>query len=106
MRHRVAYRKLGRVTAQPGIFALGTPEHCYLEFDLRSEASAGALMERLAGLTDPLSTVGGVNVVIGIRASAQPSEFPTSTGWPAGSSAGTTSLRRSRLYRDPCSTWP
>ncbi len=57
------------MTAQPGIFALGTPEHCYLEFDLRPGAEPGRLVESLAGLADPLSTVGGVNVVIGVRPS-------------------------------------
>jgi porphyrinogen peroxidase len=57
------------VTTQPGIFALGTPEHCYLELDLRSGRSAAELVGRLAGLSDPLSTTGGVNVVIGLRPS-------------------------------------
>jgi porphyrinogen peroxidase len=58
------------VTTQPGIFALGTPEHCYLELDLRSGHGAAELVVRLAGLSDLLSTTGGVNVVIGLRPSA------------------------------------
>jgi putative iron-dependent peroxidase len=58
---------LARVTAQPGIFALGTPEHCYLELDLIPGAGAADLVRALAGLTDPLTTVGGVNCVVGVR---------------------------------------
>jgi putative iron-dependent peroxidase len=55
------------VTTQPGIFALGTPEHCYLELDLSSGREPAELVTRLAGLADPLSTTGGVNVVLGFR---------------------------------------
>jgi porphyrinogen peroxidase len=55
------------VTAQPGIFALGTSEHCYLELDLAAAATATDLVRTLAGLTEPLSTVGGVNLVVGVR---------------------------------------
>jgi putative iron-dependent peroxidase len=57
------------VTSQPGIFALGTPEHCYLELDLRPAASTAELVTRLAGAAGLLSTTGGVNVVLGIRPS-------------------------------------
>src|SRR4051794_10848890 len=53
------------VTPQTGIFALGTPEHCYLELDLFSDVEPGELVRAVAGLTDPLSTTGGVNVVVG-----------------------------------------
>jgi porphyrinogen peroxidase len=60
---------LAPVTAQPGIFALGTPEHCYLELDLVPGAAAAELVRALAGLTDPLTTVGGVNCVVGVRPS-------------------------------------
>jgi putative iron-dependent peroxidase len=60
---------LARVTSQPGIFALGTPEHCYLELDLAPGAAPADLVRALAGLTEPLSTVGGVNCVVGIRPS-------------------------------------
>jgi putative iron-dependent peroxidase len=56
-----------RVTSQPGIFALGTPEHCYLELDLAPDETPAHLVDRLAGLTEPLSTTGGVNIVIGFR---------------------------------------
>ncbi|HVU90692.1 MAG TPA: Dyp-type peroxidase [Jatrophihabitans sp.] len=55
------------MTTQPGVFALGTPEHCYLELDLSSGRSPVELVTRLAGLAEPLSTTGGVNVVLGFR---------------------------------------
>lgn len=55
------------VNAQPGIFALGTPEHGYLEFDLRYGAEPADLVTAAAGLVDPLSTTGGVNLVVGFR---------------------------------------
>src|SRR4051795_4412325 len=55
------------VTPQTGIFALGTPEHCHLELDLFSDVEPGELVRAVAGLTDPLSTTGGVNVVVGFR---------------------------------------
>jgi porphyrinogen peroxidase len=54
------------VSAQPGIFALGTTDHCYLEFGLTS-ASAADLVARAAGLVGELTTTGGVNVVVGLR---------------------------------------
>src|ERR1700742_3591265 len=53
--------------AQHGIFALGTPEHCFVELDLRSGADPAELVRAAAGLTGPLSTIGGVNVVVGFR---------------------------------------
>jgi putative iron-dependent peroxidase len=55
------------VTAQPGIFALGTPEHCYLELALVPDADPVELVRGLATLVQELSTTGGVNVVVGVR---------------------------------------
>jgi porphyrinogen peroxidase len=55
------------VTPQPGIFALGTPEHCYLELDLRPGTAVEDMVREVAGLAGPLSTTGGVNVVVGFR---------------------------------------
>jgi porphyrinogen peroxidase len=55
------------VTAQPGIFALGTPEHCFLELDLHEDMTVDDLVRAVAGLTGPLSTTGGVNLVVGFR---------------------------------------
>lgn len=56
-----------RVNAQPGIFALGTSEHAYLEFDLHPGVRPAQLVAGAASLVDPLSTTGGVNLVIGFR---------------------------------------
>jgi porphyrinogen peroxidase len=68
------------VTTQPGIFALGTPEHCYLELDLEPGRTAEELVRGVAGLTGPLSSTGGVNVVVGFRpelwASVAPADAP------------------------------
>jgi porphyrinogen peroxidase len=55
------------VNAQPGIFALGTPEHGYLEFDLAPDTEPIDLVQAAAGLVGPLSTTGGVNLVVGFR---------------------------------------
>ena len=71
------------MNAQPGIFALGTPEHGYLEFDLTPDAEPADLVTAAAGLVEPLSTTGGVNLVVGFRPElwahvAQPVEVPAS----------------------------
>ena len=68
------------MTAQPGIFALGTPEHCFLELDLEPGATGEELVRAVAGLTGPLSSVGGVNLVVGFRpelwAEVSPADAP------------------------------
>lgn len=74
------------MTAQTGIFALGTPEHCYLELDLVPGAGPEDLVRGVAGLTDPLSTTGGVNMVAGFRpelwAQVAPADAPAdAAGW-------------------------
>jgi porphyrinogen peroxidase len=53
-------------TAQPGIFALGTSSHAYVELD-RPRADAAALVTAVAGLREPRTTIGGVNLVAGFR---------------------------------------
>jgi putative iron-dependent peroxidase len=53
--------------AQPGIFALGTTEHCFLELDLASGQSAEELVAALAVYSGPETTIAGVNVVVGFR---------------------------------------
>jgi putative iron-dependent peroxidase len=51
---------------QTGIFALGTSSHAYLEFD--AVASHGVeLLEAVASLREPRTTMGGVNLVAGFR---------------------------------------
>jgi putative iron-dependent peroxidase len=51
---------------QTGIFALGTASHAYLEFDARDDAGE-ALVRAVAGLREPRTTMGGVNLVAGVR---------------------------------------
>ncbi len=52
---------------QTGIFALGTTAHAYLELDLRRGADAATAIGRVAGLREPRTTIGGVNLVAGFR---------------------------------------
>lgn len=71
---------------QPGIFALGDPDHCFVELDLRAgggggggveagdggvetggEAGAAGLVAALASLSGPATTIAGVNFVVGFR---------------------------------------
>jgi putative iron-dependent peroxidase len=54
-------------TPQPGIFALGTASHAYLEFDIKSGVEARDLVAAVAGLREPRTTMGGVNLVAGFR---------------------------------------
>jgi len=56
-----------RDTPQAGIFALGTASHAYLEFDLHAGADPCELVGRLADLREPRTTLGGVNLVVGLR---------------------------------------
>ncbi|MHB8717490.1 MAG: Dyp-type peroxidase [Candidatus Dormibacteria bacterium] len=68
-------------TPQPGIFAVGTAAHSYLEFDLLDGADPGALIATVSRLEEPRTTVGGVNFVSGFRPSilrvVAPSACPT-----------------------------
>ena len=52
---------------QTGMFALGTDSHAYLEFDLLPTAGAASAVARVAGLREPRTTMGGVNLVAGFR---------------------------------------
>jgi putative iron-dependent peroxidase len=54
-------------TPQSGIFALGTSSHAYLELDLRPAAGRLTLVRAMAGLREPRTTLGGVNLVSGFR---------------------------------------
>jgi len=54
---------------QPGVFALGTTDHGYLEFDLRPGTDARDVLVVAATLVDRLSTTSGVNAVVGVRPS-------------------------------------
>ena len=73
---------------QTGIFALGTSSHAYLEFDLAHAADARSAVARVAGLREPRTTIGGVNLVAGFRpevwASVAPADaVPRATGFDA-----------------------
>ena len=46
-------------TAQSGIFALGSPSHAYLEFDLQHGKDARALIKAMADVREPRTTIGG-----------------------------------------------
>ncbi|WP_028638967.1 Dyp-type peroxidase [Nocardioides sp. URHA0032] len=52
---------------QPGIFALGTLAHSYVELDLADGASGADLVREVADLAEPRTTMGGVNLVTGFR---------------------------------------
>jgi putative iron-dependent peroxidase len=52
---------------QSGIFALGTASHAYLEFDVRAPGDERAMAGAVAGLREPRTTMGGVNLVAGFR---------------------------------------
>lgn len=55
------------MTAQPGIFALGTAAHCYLELDARPGVARTDLLRAFASLDEPGASVGGANLVVGFR---------------------------------------
>ena len=52
---------------QGGIFALGTASHAYLELDAEPGHAAAELARAVAGLREPRTTMGGVNLVVGFR---------------------------------------
>ena len=52
---------------QTGIFALGNLSHSYFEFDLLAGADPAALVSAVASLTEPRTTMGGVNLVTAFR---------------------------------------
>jgi putative iron-dependent peroxidase len=67
---------------QPGIFALGTASHAYLEFD--ADVAAGAeLVGAIASMREPRTTMGGVNLVAGFRPElwrdVAPDDVPSAT---------------------------
>ena len=52
---------------QGGIFALGTASHAYLEFDASAGEPASDVVQAVASLREPRTTMGGVNLVAGFR---------------------------------------
>jgi putative iron-dependent peroxidase len=67
-------------TAQPGLFALGTASHAYLEFDVLAGRQGRDLVAEIASMREPRTTMGGVNLVAGFRPElwkqVAPDEFP------------------------------
>jgi porphyrinogen peroxidase len=72
---------------QTGIFALGTNSHAYVEFDTSSPDDGAAFIRAIAGLREPRTTMGGVNLVAGFRPqlwrSVLPDEAPDVHGFDA-----------------------
>ena len=52
---------------QPGIFAVGTASHAYLEFDASGGPADAELVTAIASLREPRTTMEGVNLVAGFR---------------------------------------
>jgi putative iron-dependent peroxidase len=69
---------------QPGLFALGTSSHAYLEFDLNPGSDAAAAVKAAASMREPRTTIGGVNLVVGFRpelwAEVAPNAAPKEVG--------------------------
>jgi putative iron-dependent peroxidase len=68
--------------AQPGIFALGTTDHCFVELDLLPGAEPADLVAQLASQIGPETTVTGVNVVVGFRSALWGTAYPASAPMP------------------------
>jgi putative iron-dependent peroxidase len=55
------------ILPQPGIFAVGTSSHAYLELDLLVDADPVAAVRVLAHLAERETTMGATNLVVGVR---------------------------------------
>lgn len=67
------------IVAQAGIFAVGTSSHCFLEFAAIPDTSVTNLLCALADLEEPHTTVGGTNLVVGVRPSLWAKAAPDAT---------------------------
>lgn len=70
------------ISPQAGIFALGTPSHAYLEFDLVDKKAGRELVAKISSFREPRTTMGGVNLVVGFRPELWRESSPEDT--PAG----------------------
>ncbi|HCB05174.1 MAG TPA: Dyp-type peroxidase [Nocardioides sp.] len=52
---------------QPGIFAVGTTAHGYVELDLTPDADVASVVTVLADLAERETTMGATNLVVGVR---------------------------------------
>jgi porphyrinogen peroxidase len=66
-------------TPQPGIFALGTASHAYLELDVVEGIDPAVAVQQVASLREPRTTIGGVNLVAGFRPELWRSVAPTAS---------------------------
>ncbi len=70
------------MSAQPGVFALGSRSHHHLQFDLTGDSAA--LLGAVARIREAATTVSGVNVVAGLRpsvwAAIAPGDCPIGLG--------------------------
>jgi porphyrinogen peroxidase len=64
---------------QPGIFALGTASHAYLELDVSPGRDGRDLVAAVSSLREPRTTMGGVNLVAGFRPELWRALFPEDT---------------------------
>jgi putative iron-dependent peroxidase len=53
--------------SQPGIFAVGTSSHAYLEFEAVDADARPTLVKTIASMREPRTTMEGVNLVVGFR---------------------------------------
>jgi porphyrinogen peroxidase len=61
------YESRTMASPQPGIFALGTASHAWLELDVLPGVDPAGAVSLVASLREPRTTIGGVNVVAGFR---------------------------------------
>jgi len=66
-------------TPQPGILALGTASHAYLEFDVLPGRDGRNLVAVVSSMREPRTTMGGVNLVAGFRPELWKSVVPGET---------------------------
>jgi putative iron-dependent peroxidase len=89
---------------QAGIFALGTASHAYLELDLADGRAGADLVQTLASLREPMTTMGGVNLVVGFRpelwAAVAPGESPAGLAGFNQPVIGVESFRMPATQRD------
>ncbi len=64
-------------TPQAGIFALGTPPHAYLEFDILDAKRYKQFAANIAAIREPRTTTGGVNSSSAFAQNSGARFFPT-----------------------------
>ena len=89
---------------QAGIFALGTGSHAYLEFDVAAEADPVATCALVAGLREPRTTIGGVNLVAGFRPELWRSLAPDDAPPASPASTSRSSAPTATRFRRPSTT--